>query len=94
MMNKKLPIFCPSCQSMLQVQGLVCGACSTEVKGLFDMPVLLQLSADQQQFILDFVKCSGSLKDMASTLGLSYPTVRNMLDGIINDIDKTEKLKL
>jgi hypothetical protein len=91
-MNKKLPIFCPSCQSKLQVQGLLCAACNTEVKGLFSMPVLLQLSTDQQQFILDFVKCSGSLKDMATKLGLSYPTVRNMLDGIIAEIEKTEKL--
>jgi hypothetical protein len=92
-MNKKLPIICPSCQHKLQVQGLVCDACNTEVKGLFDMPVLLQLNTDQQKFILDFVKCSGSLKDMAGKLGLSYPSVRNILDGIIADIDKSENTK-
>jgi hypothetical protein len=55
------------------------------------MPLLLQLSPDQQQFITDFVKSSGSLKDMASKLSLSYPTVRNLLDAIINDIQTIEK---
>jgi hypothetical protein len=54
------------------------------------MPVLLKLSPEQQQFVVDFVKSSGSLKDMAGKLGLSYPTVRNMLDAIINDIKKNE----
>ncbi len=90
MKNKKLPINCPSCQTKLKVQGLVCAICNTEVKGLFDLPVLLQLSSEQQQFILDFVKFSGSLKEIAGKLNLSYPTVRNMLDGIISDINKLE----
>ena len=56
------------------------------------MPVLLKLSPEQQLFIVDFVKSSGSLKDMAGKLGLSYPTVRNMLDAIISDIKKNESL--
>ncbi len=89
-MKNKLPIHCPSCQNNLAVQGLICENCKTSVAGLYQMPVLLQLSPDQQQFIIDFVKSSGSLKDMASKLGLSYPTVRNMLDAVINDIQKSE----
>jgi hypothetical protein len=92
MNNKKLPIYCPSCNANLKVEGLYCDACETSVKGLYEMPLLLKLSADQQQFIFDFIKCSGSLKEMASKLGLSYPTVRNMLDAIINDIQTFEKI--
>jgi len=45
-------------------------------------------------FIVEFVKSSGSLKDMARQLGVSYPTVRNMLDEIIeklNNMDNDEK---
>ena len=52
------------------------------------MPALLQLSADEQEFVLAFVKCSGSLKEMASQLKLSYPTVRNLLDDIIDKLNK------
>ncbi|GHT71187.1 hypothetical protein FACS189455_2410 [Bacteroidia bacterium] len=55
------------------------------------MPVLARLSAEEQDFILRFVRCSGSLKDMAKQLGLSYPTVRNLLDEIIEKINHHEE---
>ena len=58
----------------------------TEVSGMFDLPALARLSPDDQQFVLQFVKCSGSIKDMAKYLKLSYPTVRNLLDDIIEKI--------
>jgi hypothetical protein len=41
-------------------------------------------------FILHFVLFSGSNKDMAKHLNLSYPTVRNMLDEIIEKIKVIE----
>jgi hypothetical protein len=48
----------------------------------------MQLPDDDIAFICDFVKCSGSLKEMAHKLGLSYPTVRNRLDDIITTLNK------
>jgi hypothetical protein len=90
-MLKKLPHVCPSCSSPLRVKSLICGNCSTEVTGEFELPLLASLPLDDQQFILDFVKSSGSLKLMAEKLKLSYPTVRNMLDDIIKRIEKSEK---
>ena len=61
------------------------------MNGSYDLPVLALLSQDDQQFILQFVKNSGSLKNMANELKLSYPTVRNMLNEIISTIQKYEK---
>jgi hypothetical protein len=55
------------------------------------LPALARLSVEDQDFILKFVKNSGSLKDMAKDLRLSYPTVRNLLDEIINKIKVYEK---
>jgi len=75
----------------LKVKSLKCENCGTEVSGLYDLPVLAQLSVEEQDFILKFVKSSGSLKDMAKQLGLSYPTVRNLLDDIIEKINSYEK---
>jgi hypothetical protein len=37
------------------------------------------------------MKASGSLKEMAKLLGLSYPTVRNRLDETIERIKLAEK---
>lgn len=86
-----LPTHCPSCHVQLKVKCLKCENCQTEVNGSYDLPVLALLSSDDQQFILRFVKNSGSLKEMASDMKLSYPTVRNLLNEIINKIDTYEK---
>lgn len=86
-----LPTQCPSCHTQLKVKCLKCENCETEVTGTYDLPVLAILPEEQQQFILRFVKNSGSLKEMASELKLSYPTVRNLLNDIIQKIESYEK---
>ncbi|MDD3080522.1 MAG: DUF2089 family protein [Paludibacter sp.] len=85
-----LPTYCPSCHAQLKVKCLKCESCQTEVTGSYDLPALALLSDNDQQFILRFVKNSGSLKNMASELKLSYPTVRNMLNDIIAKIENYE----
>ena len=85
-----LPTYCPSCQAQLKVKKLVCEHCETEVSGSYELPALARLSVEDQNFILSFVKCSGSLKEMASQLKLSYPTVRNMLNDVIEKIETCE----
>ena len=81
-----LPTHCPSCRSQLKVKCMKCEQCETEVTGLYELPVMALLSDADKNFILKFVKYSGSLKEMASDLKLSYPTVRNMLNEIISKI--------
>jgi hypothetical protein len=89
--HKKLPHSCPACSNALNVTALGCPACETAITGSFELPQLLRLSEEDLRFILDFVKCSGSLKIMAQQLGLSYPTVRNLLDDIIGRIGNHSK---
>ena len=94
---KRLPTSCPSCGSNLAVKRLCCDKCETEVEGLYPLPPLAGLAPDDEQFILEFIKASGSLKDMAALLGVSYPTVRNRLDEIIGKLRQNEtktKVKL
>lgn len=86
-----LPCYCPSCQAQLKVKSLKCDNCQTEVTGNYELPALILLTADEQDFILKFVKHSGSLKEMAKELNLSYPTVRNLLNDIIAKIESYEK---
>ncbi|MBA7478503.1 hypothetical protein ES707_13928 [subsurface metagenome] len=90
---KVLPTVCPSCGSQLKVKKLFCQACETEIEGMFDLPRLAKLSTKDQDFILQFIKTSGSLKEMAKLLKLSYPTVRNRLDDIIERIKDGEENK-
>lgn len=87
---KQLPVQCPSCQTPLKVHRLTCPACDTKVEGSFDLDVFSYLRPDEQAFVLSFVKKSGSLKQMAAELRLSYPSVRNMLDAVIGRIAEIE----
>lgn len=69
---------------------LSCDECSTIVSGKFQLPGLALLNTAEQRFIISFVKSSGSLKDMAQQLGLSYPTVRILLDDLIVKLSTIE----
>lgn len=90
----RLPIYCPACREQLTVNKLTCGKCQTQVEGLYELPLLLRLEPDEQTFVLDFLKCSGSLKEMAALMKLSYPTVRNRLDDIIEKIKQLEQVMM
>ena len=87
--KKRLPLQCPACDAPLRVNRF-CEECNTEVCGNFELPLLARLSEKEQQFVLDFVKSSGSLKDMAKNIGVSYPTVRNILDDLIEKLTKMD----
>ena len=89
---KILPTVCPACNSQLKVKSLICEQCDTEIQGQYELSPLASLCPDDQAFILDFMKASGSLKEMAKLLGLSYPTVRNRLDEIIERVKLAENL--
>jgi hypothetical protein len=89
-MNKQLPVRCPSCNAMLKVRRLECGNCDTAVEGRFVLSIFDYLSIEEQSFMLSFVKSSGSLKEMALQLQLSYPSVRNMLNDIIERMNAIE----
>lgn len=90
-LKKRLPLQCPACESSLRVGRMFCGECGTEVCGDFELPLLARLSEKEQQFIVEFVKSSGSLKDMAKSMGVSYPTVRNVLDDLIEKLIKLDE---
>lgn len=89
-MKKRLPYHCPSCSAQVEVTELGCPSCGTRVSGSFPLPTLARLEEWEQKFILDFIISSGSLKVMAQQLKLSYPTVRNMLDDLIEKLKKQE----
>jgi hypothetical protein len=87
----RLVVRCPSCEGELVAVRLSCRSCDTSLEGKFEIPTLLQLSPDDLSFVTAFVRSSGSLKAMAQLLGVSYPTVRNRLDEILQRLDALEQ---
>jgi len=52
------------------------------IEGPFELPPLAQLAADDQVFVAAFVRCHGSIKQMEKFFGVSYPTIKNRLNRI------------
>jgi hypothetical protein len=53
--------------------------------------MLLKLAPQDLQFVEQFLLTSGSLKEMAKKLNISYPTVRNRLNNIIESLEQMAK---
>jgi hypothetical protein len=62
------------------------------IEGQFELPPLARLSAEDQIFIMAFVRCHGSIKDMESIFGVSYPTVKNRLNRLADQLKFVETL--
>ena len=85
---------CPSCDSnQLSVVKIECLDCHTKFEGQFEISNLLKLSEEDLSFILAFVCCSGSLKEMAKKQQVSYPTLRNRLNVLIDMLEKLDHVK-
>ena len=52
------------------------------------------LDDEDTAFLKRFILLSGSLKDMASAYGVSYPTVRLRLDRLIAKVTAIENLQI
>lgn len=70
---------------------MVCPSCNTVIEGQFELPGLLRLAPDDLRFVEDFVRASGSLKHMAAAEQQSYPTIRNRLDRIIEQLTQRDQ---
>lgn len=80
----KFSIFrCPACGEGIHISELSCGSCGTKVSGDFDLCPFCRLPPDAYEFLLTFLKCRGSIRDVERTVGISYPTVRSRLDELL-----------
>lgn len=52
------------------------------VEGSFELPPLANLSAEDQVFVAAFVRCHGNIRQMEGIFGVSYPTIKNRLNRI------------
>ena len=77
---------CPFCSEKVKIKKVECTKCGLGFEGEFYTSPVMSLSEAEQSFIELFVLSSGSLKEMAHKLGVSYPTVRARLDEIIETL--------
>ena len=60
------------------------------IEGAFELPQLARLSAEDQVFVVAFVRSHGSIKEMEQVFGVSYPTIKarlNRIAGLLEFVD-------
>ena len=60
------------------------------ISGEFDLPPLAGLRYEDQVFVSEFVRSHGSIKYMEKAFGISYPTVKNRLNKIVQQLQLVE----
>ncbi|MDH4197592.1 MAG: DUF2089 domain-containing protein [Candidatus Aminicenantes bacterium] len=60
------------------------------IEGSFELPPLARLTMEDQIFVVAFVRSDGSIKEMESLFGISYPTVKNRLARIASQLEFVE----
>jgi len=60
------------------------------IEGSFALPPLASLSAEDQVFVMAFMRCHGSIKEMEEMFGISYPTVKNRINRIARQLEFVE----
>ncbi len=61
-----------------------------DIRGEFELPPLAGLRFEDQVFVSEFVRCHGSIKYMEKAFGISYPTVKNRLNRIVQQLHLVE----
>jgi hypothetical protein len=78
-----IPTRCPLCGGELTVTRIYCRDCDTTYEGRFSNGPFSDLTQEQLNFIITFVRCEGKITRMEDEIGLSYPTIRNRLHEVI-----------
>jgi len=67
---------------------LHCHSCDTTLEGQFSQPTnpLSQLTAEQINFLMAFIRCEGRFTALERELNLSYPTLRNRLNEVLKTL--------
>jgi hypothetical protein len=60
------------------------------IEGSFELPQLAKMSLEDQVFIVAFVRCHGSIKEMEQIFGVSYPTIKSRLTRISGALEFVE----
>lgn len=79
---------CPVCGNHLRITSYECSECRTRIEGNFHQAEhrFSHLTPEEMNFIEQFVRVRGSIKEMEKVLGVSYPTVRGKLNTVIEHL--------
>jgi len=78
---------CPSCSGQMAVTRMNCTECETVVLSRYEPCRFCRLPPDSLAFLEAFIKKRGNVKEMERELGESYWTIRNRINGLLEELD-------
>ncbi len=86
-MQSKIGPKCPICSGNMTVQAIHCEECGITITGNMKMQEQTGVfKSDEWEFIREFIICEGNLKCLGEKLGKSYPTIKNKLQEIKDNL--------
>jgi|WetSurMetagenome_2_1015567.scaffolds.fasta_scaffold77060_1 hypothetical protein len=85
-MDYRIPTACPVCSGKLFVSAMTCPQCGTALNGTFAPCRFCALDDKLRLFLDAFLKAKGSIKEVERSLGISYPTVKGLLDELLHHL--------
>ena len=79
----RAPAKCPVCAHELSTSRLSCAGCGTELVGQFERCRFCTLPPQQLELLTVFLASRGNLREVARHQGVSYPTARARLAGLL-----------
>lgn len=86
MSKKKFEGVCPCCENHMKVTEYTCKKCGIKISGNFQKSNFWNLDVIQLKFAEIFLKNRGNIKDVEKELGISYPSVKKLLDGLVQTL--------
>ena len=80
---------CPDCGKPMTIARTYCSDCDVSLEGEFELSALAGLAPEDQMFVVAFVRHHGSIKRMEGLFDISYPTVKNRLNAIGSQLDRS-----
>ncbi|MBR4800379.1 MAG: DUF2089 domain-containing protein [Clostridia bacterium] len=90
-MKKFATYSCPVCQARLHVARLACPECKAEFPVYEEVSKFEILTEEQKNFLITFLKCEGSIKQVGEKLQISYPTVKKRYDELLTALGINEE---
>ncbi|MFU2157529.1 MAG: DUF2089 domain-containing protein [Caldisericum sp.] len=90
-MRKKIVSICPVCGNPLTITELKCKNCGTIIQGNFEFDRFMLLDDEDREFLIEFLRSRGNIKEVQARLDISYPTAKARLDKLLKNLNLFEE---
>ena len=83
---------CPVCNGKMKITELKCGDCGLEIKKDFELDPFSTLTAEQNNFLVTFLKCEGNLTEMQKKLDINYTSIKRKISNLLDALELKDNM--